>query len=253
MTAKAYIWSQGHTRSKCLERPIDSAPAAPVLWSFSSATHHPSRNNSPSSLCFPWPGYTSGLAPIMCYYNHLFTFMYVFIRDASSLKEKTVSFIFVSLLPSKMPETNTMQALSKCMIDERMDEWVNFMCSPPIISKSNILRMMGLHNSIHPPWSPGTKWASNYASSIGSLLRTFSGKRWKGAEPGSFSPLWPLELFSFLSNLLKVGTKSLLASQALGAVLGISYNRKRTSLVCRYGLWQPVQQLQAFSHHFSRR
>lgn len=44
----------------------------------------------------------------------------------------------------------------------------------------------------------------------------------KKAEPGSFSPFWPLEVFGLLSYFLEVGVKSLQASQALGAVLGAS-------------------------------
>lgn len=81
---------------------------------------------------------------------------------------------------------------------------------------------MGLHNSIHPQCSPRTDQASDCASSTSSLVRTFRGKRLNGAEPGSFFLHWPLEVLDPLSYFLEVDTKSLLAAQALGAVLGAS-------------------------------
>lgn len=81
---------------------------------------------------------------------------------------------------------------------------------------------MGLHNSIHPQCSPERDQASDCASSTSSLVRTLKGKRLNGAEPGSFFLRWPLEVLDLFSYFLEVDTKSLLAAQAIGAVLGAS-------------------------------
>lgn len=90
--------------------------------------------------------------------------------------------------------------------------------------------MMGLNKSIHPSCSPEAGEAGGCASSTGGPVSTLRGRRGNGAEPGSFSLLWPLELFGLLSYFLEVETKSLLAALAPGSVFGASYTRNRASL-----------------------
>ena len=98
-------------------------------------------------------------------------------------------------------------------------------------------------------WDGSGRWLCGAAGSPG---RSLWARRWNQAEPGSFSLLRPLEVFGPLGYFLEVETKSLLAAQALGAVLGVLYPKYRVSLASRCGQWQPAQQLQAWSHQFSR-
>ena len=86
--------------------------------------------------------------------------------------------------------------------------------------------MTGLPNSNHLPCSPETNWA---------LTRILREKRQNGAELGSFSPLWPLEVVGLISYFLEVEMKTVLVAQAPEAVLGASNNRNRARLVCRSG------------------
>lgn len=98
-------------------------------------------------------------------------------------------------------------------------------------------------------WDGSGRWLCGATSSPG---RTLWARRWNQAKPGSFSLLRPLEVFGPLGYFLEEGTKSLLAAQALGAVLGVLYPRYLgVSLASRCGQWQPARQLQARSHQFS--
>lgn len=94
---------------------------------------------------------------------------------------------------------------------------VDFVCSPPRISGDKIIGNDSLHNRIYSPCSPETEQASDYASSPGHLVTMCGGKRRNGAEAGSVSLLWTLEVCGLLSYFLKVETKSLLVAQTLGA------------------------------------